>query len=110
MNKFQPHAGQEYINQYNDRIKVLVVTPIKPHANGCGWLTLALPIYPNGSYGRVMMVSVQPRDTLYKSGRRLPAVAVEALKRHRSIQRKARAAYVNDDSCHRDGDFYLWGV
>lgn len=111
MNTFTPHAGQVFAKSYNDGIKVLVITPMTTICNN-GWFCLGLPIYRNGSYGRVMIVSVHADDRLLPGRCKLPAVAVEALHRHRAIQRRARAAYVADDSYDTTENgkiIYMWG-
>jgi hypothetical protein len=100
---FIPHPGQIFAKQYNDGIKVLVITPIDRICDG-GWFCLGLPIYRDGSFGRPMLVSIHSDDRLVTHVR-LPKVAALALRRHRAIQRRNRAAYVADDSCEmREGN------
>lgn len=96
----QPHAGQVYAKSYTNKVTVLVITPIERICDG-GWFCLGLPIFRDGSFGSVKIVSVMPTDTLKPEPMRLPDVARLALRRHRAIQRKAHAAYVADDSCER---------
>lgn len=107
--RFQPHATEVYLKHHLRRLgtRVLVLSYAGESSNG--WMVYGLPIYRDGSYGSPRIIATTCEDTLLNT-MRLPECGKLALRRYRAIQRKARAAYVNDDSCERDGYYFARGV
>lgn len=107
--RLQPHAGEVYLKRHLRRLGTRVLVLSSADESSQGWFVYGLPVYRDGSYGSPMMIALTREDVLLNTIR-LPDCGKLALRRYRAIQRKSHAAYVNDDSCERDGYYFARGI